>query len=286
MSVMTLPMPTYSPRDHNEAPDREGLLSLPPAIRQLLLSAGAIVVTIVLGRTLVHRFDAPVRELAVTGVLRHVRPDEVRAAAAPVLDARLFELDLDAVRLAIESLPWVAHVRVDRLWPARLAVRVTEREAFAHWGASDALSTEGIVFTPGTEVLAQGLPKLDGAPGREREVMTTYGQLVDRLSETPFALAGLKQDARGDWTATTQGGVLLRLGRGAPVEQVARLKTVVLPALASRLDSVHHIDLRYDNGFAVGWRDGSSTPAKPDNSHSPSPQAPTPAAAATPGATP
>lgn len=270
------------PFTHRQRPDRGAAEPmLPPALRRFAISLVAVVATLVLGRFALHRFDAPVRELAITGTLRHVQPDEVRAVAAPLLDAKLFELDLDAVRNAVERLPWVAHVRIDRQWPARLGVRITEREPFARWGDSQALSTEGVVFAPGSIALANTLPQLGGAAGRELEVMTMYGQLADRLSETPFALAGLTQDARGEWTGTTHKGTSLRFGRDNPVEQVARLKNTVLPALSRRLDAVQRIDLRYANGFAVGWRNAADAQTFLD--------APTPAAAApavVPGATP
>ncbi len=227
---------------------------LPPVLLRIAVSVLAVLATYALGRVALHHFDAPVRELAVTGALRHVQPDEVRAAVAPLLDAgTLFVLDLDEIRAAIERLPWVAHARVDRQWPTRLAVRITEREPFARWGETAALSTEGVVFAPGSIALASTLPQLGGAAGREREVMAMYGQLVDRLSETPFALKGLSQDARGEWIGSTQRGISLRFGRSNPVAQVPRLKNTVLPALASRLASVQRIDLRYANGFAVGW---------------------------------
>ena len=145
------------------------------------------------------------------------------------------------------------------------------------------LSTEGVVFAPGQQPLPEHLPQLDGAPGREHEVMRTYGALVDRLSETPLALAGLSEDARGEWTATTRQGVILKLGRTAPLDQAVRLKNIVLPALAGRIEQVHHIDLRYDNGFAVGWRDVVGHPAATTSTI---PAAPAPAAAPAPGVQP
>jgi len=243
-------------------PEMPGEPALPPMLRRLALSLGALLATLVLGRVALHRFDTPVRELAVSGAVRHVQPDEVRVAALPALEAKLFALDLAEVRAAVERLPWVASARIDRQWPGRIAVHIVEREPFARWGASDALSTEGIVFSPGTQPLPATLPALGGAAGREREVMAMYGQLADRLSETPFALKGLVQDARGEWSGTTVRGVTLRFGRVSPLDQVPRLKTTVLTALQPRLDRVKSIDLRYANGFAVAWRDpAAGTPA-------------------------
>ncbi|MES2883793.1 MAG: FtsQ-type POTRA domain-containing protein [Pseudomonadota bacterium] len=290
MSGLSLPMAQSFGRSPRAEAGAIGE-GLPPVLLRIAVSVLAVLATYALGGLVMQRFDAPVREIAITGALRNVRPDEVRAAAMPLIEAgKLFTLNLDAIRTAIERLPWVAHARIDRQWPARLAVRITEREPFARWGGSDALSTEGIVFAPGSVLLSSTLPKLGGAPGREREVMAMYGQLADRLSETPFALAGLTQDARGEWIGSTQNGISLRFGRSTPVEQVARLKNTVLPALASRLDSVQRIDLRYANGFAVGWRDASETLHRPQAGQSssslaaPAPDATAPDAV--PGATP
>ena len=281
--MSTLAMDTPLTRSgRNEPAGSEPLL--PPALRRVLISVLAVLATLGVARLGLQRFDAPVRELVITGVLRHVQPDEVRLAAAPLVEAnKLFALDLDGIRAAIERLPWVAQARIDRQWPARLGVRITEREPFARWGESEALSTEGVVFAPGSVVLANTLPKLSGAPGREREVMAMYGQLADQLSETPFALTTLTQDARGEWVGTTEQNITLRFGRSDPLEQVARLKNTVLPALGSRLDSAQRIDLRYANGFAVSWRDATETQIKtiPDQ---PAPGVFAPAAA--PGVTP
>lgn len=259
---------------------------LPPVLRRVVISVAALLLTLLLGRMALQRFDAPVRELVITGSLRHVQPDEVRLAAAPLLDAKLFELDLLDLRAAIERLPWVAHARVDRQWPARLAVRISEREPFARWGESDALSTEGVAFAPGSEALPATLPRLGGAPGRELEVMAMYGQLVDRLSETPFALAGLVQDARGEWSATTHSGITLRFGRSSPLEQVSQLKTIIQPALKARLDRVKSIDLRYANGFAVSWREPTGKPQSSNEPHNPPMSDAAPAEPASHGETP
>lgn len=280
---MTAPL-TRSRPTRQEAASAE--TSLPPALRRVAISVVAVLATLGLGRAALHRFDTPVRELAITGKLANVQPDEVRAVAAPLIDGKLFQLDLDGLRLAVERLPWVAHVRIDRQWPARLGVRITEREPFARWGENEALSTEGIVFAPGSVLLPATLPLLGGEAARAPEVMATYTQLVDRLAETPLTLAGLTLDARGEWIGSTHGGISLRFGRSNPVEQVQRLKNIVLPALSRRLESVARIDLRYANGFAVGWKSAAEAAAAEKTFI---PDAPAPSAAAegvVPGATP
>ena len=82
-----------------------------------------------------------------------------------------------------------------------------------------------------------------------------YQRLSTALAATPLALSGLSLDARGEWTAQTYAGVELRLGQGAPDEHVAVLTGSASRALSTRWREVAYVDLRYTNGFSVGWKD-------------------------------
>ena len=79
--------------------------------------------------------------------------------------------------------------------------------------------------------------------------------LREKLADTPFVPVALEQNARGAWNARTAEDIELRLGRGAPLDAVARLAGPVRTALEGRLKEVTYVDLHYINGFAVGWRE-------------------------------
>jgi cell division protein FtsQ len=150
-------------------------------------------------------------------------------------------------------------------------VHVQEHRAVARWGERALLSDHDVVFTPPAvpEDLADA-PRLAGPDGRQGVVREAYDGLVAQLADTPFAPVELVQNARGEWTARTAEGIELRLGRGAPLEAVARLSGPVRTALEGRLQEVTYVDLHYINGFAVGWREsvgdgaGRSGTAAPD----------------------
>ncbi|MDR3415686.1 MAG: cell division protein FtsQ/DivIB [Nevskia sp.] len=245
-------------------------LRLLPAIVAATLLAAAVLLSPVFKQVL----DQPVQTLRVDGTLTRLRPQQIAAAAAVEPGALLFDLDLEAVRSRVEALPWVAHARVTRIWPARLAVRVWERQPYALWGDKSLVDDEGVVFTPLARDLPDGLPRLDGPAGREATVMRDYRELAAALGSGAFAPKGLKLDARGSWTLYTAGGLELRLGEDDPRDKVGLILGTVSRTLAPQLDRVSYIDLRYRNGFAVGWANGSKEqcseahtapgPARPD----------------------
>jgi cell division protein FtsQ len=194
--------------------------------------------------------------LEIGGELERVPADAVQRVVAPRLNQDFYELDLGAVRAAVEALPWVARARVERAWPGTVRVHVQEHRAVARWDARALLSDRDVVFTP-PSVPADlvGLPRLAGPPGQQATVRAAFEALRAQLADTPFPPVALEQNARGEWTARTAEGIEFRLGRESPLDAVARLAGPVRTALEGRLQEVTYVDLHYINGFAVGWRE-------------------------------
>ena len=70
-----------------------------------------------------------IRSIRVEGDVTRNSVSTIRANAMPQLHGNFFSLDLAASRQAFESVPWVRHAVVRRLWPNRLAVRLEEHRA-------------------------------------------------------------------------------------------------------------------------------------------------------------
>jgi cell division protein FtsQ len=221
------------------------------------LLAGVSALLLVLGGGglyTVARGNHAVARLQVEGPFKHVQPEMVRVAVVAQLPEGFLTMDLNAARASLERLPWVEHARVERVWPGDLRVRVWEREPFSRWRDLGLLSTEAVAFVPDAGEIPAGLPQLSGPDGHEQEVMEAYKQLSQRLAQTPFVLASLSMDMRGEWLAHTVSGIELRLGRGQPETKLDMITGPVLRVLAPRLQEVNYVDLRYTNGFAVAWR--------------------------------
>src|SRR3546814_2321099 len=80
-----------------------------------------------------------------------------------------------------------------------------------------------------------------------------FRTLSGELAPSAFPLQGLTQDARGEWGGRTTDGVELRFGRTDHEDKVAMLLGPAERVLKNRLNDVKSVDLRYTNGFYVGW---------------------------------
>jgi cell division protein FtsQ len=200
--------------------------------------------------------DQPVRNLVIEGTFQRVTPIQVEAAVADGLNAGFLTVNLGVLRERVQALDWVDRVNVGRRWPDTLIVRVTEHQAAARWGESGLLNVRGELFAEHSQHVFPELPSLAGPPGSERDVARRYLAVRGKLAEADLSLQTLSMDERGSWRLVLEGGHEIRLGRRDIDERLYRFFDVVAPALAAQLKGVEYVDLRYTNGFAVGWRDG------------------------------
>jgi cell division protein FtsQ len=200
--------------------------------------------------------DQPVTNLVVEGTFQRVTPIQVEAAVADGLNSGFLTVDLGTLRERVQALDWVDRANVGRQWPDTLIVRVTEHQAAARWGETGLLNVRGELFTEHSQHAFPELPNLAGPPGSERDVARRYLAVRGKLAEADLSLASLELDERGSWRLVLGGGQEVRLGRRDIDERLYRFFDIVAPALAADLKSVEYVDLRYTNGFAVGWRDG------------------------------
>jgi cell division protein FtsQ len=220
----------------------------------MLVLSGVALYGLAKGAELV--LDQPVRNLVVEGTFQRVTPIQVEAAVAEALEAGFMTVDLGSLRERVQQLDWVDRANVGRQWPDTLIVRVTEHQAAARWGESGLLNVRGELFTAHSQHTFPELPRLVGPPGSERDVARRYLAVRGKLTEADLALESLELDERGSWRLMLDGGQEVRLGRRDIDGRLYRFFDVVAPALAAELPRIEYVDLRYTNGFAVGWRDG------------------------------
>jgi len=217
-----------------------------------LVACGAL--ALLLGLAL----NRPVDRVMIEGSFQRVAPPEIEAAVAEVVQGRLATVDLDGVRGRIEAIDWVDSAVVRRRWPDALRVVVTEQVAAARWNDTGLLNARGELFLPNARFVPPELPLLEGPEGTERMVAQLYLDAQGRFLEAGVPLAGVRLDERGAWELELANGVLVRLGRLGVTERIDRFLRVAGPLVAQRPAEIRYVDMRYTNGFSVGWNSRSA----------------------------
>ena len=212
--------------------------------------------------------NQPIETVAVSGRFQRVAPVDVeRVVKAEVHGAGLLSVDLAAVRRAIHTLPWVDGVSVQRAWPRGLDVRVIEQTAAARWGERGLLNTRGELFDSDERHIPPELAQLSGPAGKESVVAQRYLAAEGRLLQAGLRLTALRLDARGAWELDLANGVTVRLGRRQVDERFEKFMNTALKLITQRGEDIAYVDMRYTNGFAIGWRGNAARGAGKDGGH-------------------
>lgn len=213
------------------------------------LAAAAIVV--VWGVT--WALDRPIAMVEVGGNFQRVAPVQIEGAVAPFRGAGFLSVDLAALKASLEKIAWVDRARVERKWPNGVRVVITEHVPAARWGEDGLMNTRGELFLRGTRHIPPELPQLNGPEGTQEQVAKLYLETYPRLLAVGMRLTRVELDARGAWELTVGSNVVVRLGRQEVQSRLERFIRVASPMIAARGTDVGYIDLRYSNGFSVGW---------------------------------
>lgn len=228
------------------------------AIADLLILAAAAALLAAAAVWLVRVPSLPVRQVVFVEPLPHTRRADVEQALPAALKGNFFSLNLEAVRGALETLPWVRKVDVRRIWPARLEVRVEEHRAVARWGEGrgELVNSYGEVFAAlAGEDETAALPLLFGPAGTAPDVLKHYGDFVGSFRTVGEKPVQVTLSPRLAWQLKLENGMLVDIGREQPKSPVGvrlqRFIEVYPETVAKRAVRPAVVDLRYPNGFAM-----------------------------------
>ncbi|MCC7098823.1 MAG: cell division protein FtsQ/DivIB [Rubrivivax sp.] len=207
-----------------------------------------------------------IRGIRVEGELQRIEAGTLRTSVAPQLSGNFFSADLNAVRAAFESVPWVRRASVRRVWPDRLVVTLEEHRTAALWQDDERedrlVNQQGEVFAANVgDVEDEALPTFAGPEGSAPALLSMYRRLQPLAQALDARVEELRLSARGSWRVRLDGGARLELGRGGEDEVLVRTQRFVrtLPQVTGRLRApLEAADLRHADGYAVRLR-GIST---------------------------
>ena len=222
-----------------------------------VVAIGIVFATYQLSLTLL---DRTISAIEISGPFQRVSALQIEEAIADEIEAGFVGSDLDQIRERIVALPWIDQARVARRWPSRLSITVTEQVPAAVWGDSGLLNTRGELFVTESRHPPAELPRLSGPDDRSAEVAKRYLEARDQLIPIGLDLQRVHLDARGSWEMTLQSGIDVRLGRRNVAERTTLFLNVVADIVTSKAKEIDYIDMRYSNGFTIGWNGDAATP--------------------------
>ena len=195
--------------------------------------------------------------------LKHINKSVVKRQVLETVQGNFFSVRLEDVKRGFESMPWVRHANVRRVWPNGLIVSIEEQKPFGTWGGPDShalINNHGEIFAGRISEVSDDVRLVDfhGPDDAGKEVMSLYEKANNWFKPWGAEVVSLALTERYAWHIKLSNGIKVEFGRDEESsdktlteERVARLFKYwpqVQEKWPNRIDAV---DLRYANGFAV-----------------------------------
>lgn len=226
-------------------------------VAALLIIAGLLVVW--LGLKMQNPNTLPITKVRALGNFSFVTEAMLNEAIESIETRGFFTVDVNAMKLAVEKLPWVKHASVRRVWPDTLIINVTERRPVAYWGKKGLVSMDGKLFYPDMTTFNKKIPVFIAPDGLEKECLREYSDAVGLLKPLNLIITKVEFNARHALSIEFDTNIKLVLGRHNKFYRLQRFSRIY-PSIKNHIENIASVDMRYTNGFSVGWRKNTIEP--------------------------
>jgi cell division protein FtsQ len=220
----------------------------------IVLVTFAMILTIRLILTVIADVEYfPINSLTIKSSYNYLSKKQIQEILMPYMSKSYLVFSEKNVTRDIKKNPWVERVKVEKIWPDRVVVRISERFPVAFWNDM-LLSDKGDLFMPAQMKSVSNLPYLYGPKDQQKDILQIYEKLSKLLKAQDLYIAKLWLHKNQSCVIALSNGVTIRLGKTNLLSRLERFCKVYPKLFAASFDQVSSIDLRYSKGIAVKWR--------------------------------
>lgn len=199
--------------------------------------------------------NRPLSHIKIESEFRYVSKQALQVIISEKLNGSFVDLDLRDIKASIEGNPWITEVMIERTWPDTLKLTIVEHKPIARWRDDGFISREGQLIKVSNNQVLSALPLLSGSVDDSLEVAKNYLVFSELLKSSQLRVSGLALDEKLAWTITLAQGFTLVLGRGDILGRLENFRYVYERHLKKDKNRLARIDMRYEQGLAVSWKD-------------------------------
>lgn len=194
------------------------------------------------------------RQIKVTTTGEHLDIPTLKKIVRAHLYGGFFSLDAQRLKQALLAHPWVAEISLRRIWPDLIEVGIKEQRPIARWEKKWLITTQGRLFKPSKDTIPPNLPLLIGPNDQSKQLLEYYQRLTAISSPMGIKISQLRLSDRHTWSMVLNDHIHVILGRHQVIQRFQRFLSLYPKVIRAHEANVERIDLRYPNGFSVGWK--------------------------------
>ena len=197
-------------------------------------------------------FYFPIKKVTSSELI-NVNKDDISKAVKYLYSKSFFDIDLNYLKNKLEKIEWVRKINIRRSYPNEIIIDIEEHTPILIWNNKMYINKYGEKFK--VSKIDKNIPILISDESRINEVFSYFELFNDKLSsrKLDFKITKIVENEIRSLTISLSSGINIQLG-SKDVNNKIPLFFEIYKSLNTRdLNKIRYIDMRYTNGFSVGW---------------------------------
>ena len=165
-----------------------------------------------------------------------------------------FNINLDYLKNSIEKVAGVKNAYIRRSYPNEVIIFIEEYTPVAVWNNDSYISENGYIFS--ANKIEKKLPKISSYSNRNIIIFEYFSLILDGIRKNKLndKVLLIKENEIRSLTVLLESNIAIKFGSKNIEERIGIFFKAYKTLNTSDLKKIRYIDMRYSNGFSIGWK--------------------------------
>lgn len=197
----------------------------------------------------------PIKHIEIISNFNNVNKNTVSKRSEIYLKEKsFFNFNIKNLKKEIEKIEWVKSVNVRRVYPDKVKIFIVEHKAIAIWNNKEYFNKSGKLFK--VNQISKNLPKLNSKNNQNVKMFNYLSSFTKHLSKNNIndKIIKIEENEIRSIKIFLYSGININLGSRNIDNRIKTFFKIYKKLKSSDLKKIRYIDMRYSNGFSIGWK--------------------------------
>ena len=197
----------------------------------------------------------PIKNISIESIIININKDDVFEKSKNYLDSKsFFNFKINILKKEIEEVPWVKSADIRRVYPGEIKIYIEEHIPIAIWNNESYMNNIGDIFFINN--IKKNLPILISNQSGNKIMFEYFSLLLKYISDENFdiKIKKIEENDIRSLSAYLSSGIIVKFGSKDIRGKIRTFIKVYKTLNTSDLEKIRYIDMRYSNGFSIGWK--------------------------------
>ena len=197
----------------------------------------------------------PIKNISIESIIININKDDVFEKSKNYLDSKsFFNFKINILKKEIEEVPWVKSADIRRVYPGEIKIYIEEHIPIAIWNNESYMNNIGDIFF--VNDIKKNLPIISSNQSGNKIMFEYFSLLLKYISDENFdiKIKKIEENDIRSLSAYLSSGIIVKFGSKDIRGKIRTFIKVYKTLNTSDLEKIRYIDMRYSNGFSIGWK--------------------------------